>query len=816
MGGALQGLRVLELADEQGEYAGKLLADLGAEVCKVEAPSGESSRRLQPRSVEDPATSDWFRYANTSKQSLLLDLEDPTDCDAFMELSRNVDLILETRGPGFLESHGLSFAKLRAENPSLVLTRISGFGQDGPRAGWRSSDLVATALSGAAYTTGWPDEPPMSLAGFPAYMMAGTAAASGSLIALRAAKISGHGECVDVSLQEVMASVSHVVGAGRYLEDGVISCREGSGLTASVPSGVWPARDGSIYLTVNRPAHWKALARWVAETGGSEAIREPVFEGPSANRQAYREVIDTWLAEHFARMTVADCCASGQERHIAITPLQGAAQVVADPHLRAREFFVRPEGSSQSFPGAPYRHAATPWRIANLAPDPDQGGALLQKKWLSIERPRKSPGSRRRGTVGAVPRIINRGRGAGALAGLRVLEFTAGMAGPWAGRLMAYHGAEVVKIESRAAADVTRLYISPKAPDAGISEVLSPWFTDWNAGKNFVGLDLKKPEGCDLAMRLAAEADLVIENFVPGAMKRLGLDFSALAAVNPQLIYLATSGFGQSGPAANYVSWGPNIEAVSGLAALSGLPERGCTITQYAYSDPVAALHGLVAVMAALEYRELTGAGQFIDLAQVETCVATIGDVMMAALAGDMPEPAGNRRDSGAPYGIYPCAGKDRWVAITVRSEAEWAAFCQVAGHPEWMADRRFANHENRRRHVDRLDEMVAGWTSALPAEVLMQRLQDGGVAAGVAQHVEDLLRADPQLAARDFFEDIQHRSAGTVRASRPGFRLTETGGRTSDTGRAIGADNIRVLRDWLSFTDEDIAPYLRAGVLEN
>lgn len=816
MAGALQGLRVLELADEQGEYAGKLLADLGAEVCKVEAPGGESSRRLLPSSADDPATSNWFRYANTSKQSLILDLENPEGTKAFLELSRTVDLIVETRGPGFLESHGLGFAELRSGNPSLVLARISGFGQDGPRAGWRSSDLVATALSGAAYTTGWPDEPPMSLAGFPAYVMAGTAAASGALIALRGAREAGRGECVDVSLQEVMASVSHVVGIGRYLEDGVISCRQGSGLTASVPSGVWSVRDGSIYLTVNRPAHWAALAQWVAETGGSEAILEPLFEGPSANRQAFRGVIDAWLAEHFARMTVAESCASGQERHIAITPLQEANQVLADPHLGARKFFVRPEGSSQLVPGAPYRHAETPWRIANLAPAPGEGGASLQQKWLASAELPKSRGRREPDKVGRGPATTRSRGGSGALAGLRVLEFTAGMAGPWAGRLMAYHGAEVVKIESRAAADVTRLYISPKAPEAGISEVNSPWFTDWNAGKNFIGLDLKKPEGRDLAMRLSAGADLVIENFVPGVMTRLGLDFAALARVKPEIIYLATSGFGQSGPSANYVSWGPNIEAVSGLAALSGLPEHGCTITQYAYSDPVAALHGLVAVMAALEHRDRTGQGQFIDLAQVETCIATIGDVMLDALAGRELRPQGNRRDCGAPYGIYPCAGQDRWVAITVCSDADWDAFCQEVGHPEWIRDERFCDLEKRLLHRDLLDRMVANWTRTLPAEVAMQRLQGAGVAAGVAQHVEDLFRADPQLAARDFFEEIPHLSGGLVRASRPGFRLMETGGKTSDTGRGIGADNARVLRDWLALTDEDLERYRHAGVLED
>jgi benzylsuccinate CoA-transferase BbsF subunit len=220
--------------------------------------------------------------------------------------------------------------------------------------------------------------------------------------------------------------------------------------------------------------------------------------------------------------------------------------------------------------------------------------------------------------------------------------------------------------------------------------------------------------------------------------------------------------------------------------------------------------------MAALEHRDRTGQGQFIDLAQVETCIATIGDVMLDALAGRELRPQGNRRDCGAPYGIYPCAGQDRWVAITVCSDADWDAFCQEVGHPEWIRDERFCDLEKRLLHRDLLDRMVANWTRKLPAEVAMQRLQGAGVAAGVAQHVEDLFRADPQLAARDFFEEIPHLSGGLVRASRPGFRLMETGGKTSDTGRGIGADNARVLRDWLALTDEDLERYRHAGVLED
>ena len=201
-----------------------------------------------------------------------------------------------------------------------------------------------------------------------------------------------------------------------------------------------------------------------------------------------------------------------------------------------------------------------------------------------------------------------------ALDGVRVLELTVGMAGPWIGRFMAYCGAEVIKVESRDHPDVTRLYVPPRAPDMGIQPQLSPWFTDWNAGKRFIALDLTRPAGVDLCKRLVAISDVVIENYSAGVIDKLGLGYRELERVKPDIVMLASSGYGASGPCASYVTWGPNIEALSGLSSLSGFPERECTITQYAYPDALSALHGLFAVMFALDHRTRTGQGQHIDL----------------------------------------------------------------------------------------------------------------------------------------------------------------------------------------------------------
>lgn len=390
------------------------------------------------------------------------------------------------------------------------------------------------------------------------------------------------------------------------------------------------------------------------------------------------------------------------------------------------------------------------------------------------------------------------------------------MAGPWVGRFMAYCGAEVIRVESHARPDVVRLYVPPRAPAMGTQSALSPWFTDWNAGKRFVALDLTRPPAVELVKRLVAKCDVVVENQTAGVMDKLGLGYAALAAARPDVVMLSTSGYGDSGPCCRYVTWGPNIEALSALATLSGFPGRACTITQYAYPDVVSALHGLVAVLCALAHRRRTGAGQYVSLAQYEATVAVLGPQLMEQLVnGHAPPPLGNRALHAAPQGCYRCQGDDAWCAITVASERAWRGLCQVVGAPDWTADPRFATADARRAHADELDGLIEAWTRQRSPYDVMHALQAAGVAAGVAQTVEDLMRRDRQLAARSFFEEIAHLQKGTVVASGIPLGLTGTPGCSGRSGAAIGEDNDYVFGEILGLTAAEIREYVAAGAIE-
>jgi len=366
-------MRVLELADASGVYCGKLLADMGADVIKIEPPGGDPTREIPPfwGDRPDPERGLFFLYTNTSKRGVTLDITRPPGQELFRALARTAELVVETFPPGRLDDLGVGYEALRRAKPGLVLTSITGFGQTGPHRSFASSDLVASALGGAMYVTGEQDDPPVRLAGFQALITASTFAAVSSMIALHHSAASGEGQHVDISCQETTASVSHICGAGKWREDGILPRRRGTGLFASVPSGAYPCKDGLVYLMVNRPLHWKALAQWIHEVTGNREVLDPMFEGPSSSRQPYRELVDLFVSDFTSQLGVDEVYHEGQRRHIAFTPVNTAAALTRDPHLAARNFFVEldhPGAGRLRYPGAPYRHTETPWAIRSPAP----------------------------------------------------------------------------------------------------------------------------------------------------------------------------------------------------------------------------------------------------------------------------------------------------------------------------------------------------------------------------------------------------------------------------------------------------------------
>jgi len=370
---ALSGIRVLDLSNETGVYCGKLLADMGADVIRVEHPEGDPIRMIPPflNNKKTPDKGLYYLYTNTSKRGITLNIEEDEGHKLFKLLIQKADMVIETHQPGYLDAFGIGYRDLRANKKSIIVTSITGFGQDGPYKHYKCSDIVASALGGSMYTTGEAEDPPVMLAGFQSYIMASSYAAASSLIALYSRFLTGEGQHIDISLEEVMVSVTHISGVPKWLDDNIIPRRRGTGLFAAVPSGAYQCKDGLIYIMVNRPHHWKALASWINETTGNTDILDAMFEGPSYNRQEYRELLDVYINDHTSGFTVEEIYHEGQRRHLAFTSMSTAKAVAEDKHLNARDYFVEVEHSNQEnlrYPGAPYRHSETPWRICRLAP----------------------------------------------------------------------------------------------------------------------------------------------------------------------------------------------------------------------------------------------------------------------------------------------------------------------------------------------------------------------------------------------------------------------------------------------------------------
>jgi benzylsuccinate CoA-transferase BbsF subunit len=389
------------------------------------------------------------------------------------------------------------------------------------------------------------------------------------------------------------------------------------------------------------------------------------------------------------------------------------------------------------------------------------------------------------------------------LDGVRVLDFTWVVAGPVTTRILADLGAEVVKVERRNALDFGDRR-------GGLSGSLM-------RGKKSLVLDLDDPRGLDLARRLVAVSDVVVDNFSARVMPNFGLDYEALRRLRPDVISVRMTGFGLTGPARDHVSYGPTLQALTGYTLLMAEPGGLPAGFGYSYSDLAGGNLGALAVLAALWHRRRTGRGQEIDLAQLEAVASLVGPTLLArALDGAASLPAGNASPeaAGAPHGVYPCAGADRWIAIAVFTDDEWARLARVMGDPVRAAEARFATHRERLAHAADLDRLVAAWTRTQAAEDAMRRLQEAGIAAGLVADAEDLCVRDPQLAARGHFVEVPTPEGPTVRLDGPPYLLSETPAHPSGPGPLLGEHAHEILGGILGLPEPEIAALRAAGVV--
>ena len=400
-----------------------------------------------------------------------------------------------------------------------------------------------------------------------------------------------------------------------------------------------------------------------------------------------------------------------------------------------------------------------------------------------------------------------------ALQGVKVADFCWALAGPLSTKILADHGAEVIKIEGRTKRIDNQRVTAPFKDDIP-GEDRSSVFNPYNTGLRSLALNRDHPKGVALARKIVAWADVVTDNFAGGAMDRMGLGYEELKKVNPNIIMLSTCVQGQTGPHAGLPGFGPHLAALSGLRTITGWPDRTPSDIEV-YTDFITSHFVVPTILAALLYRRRTGKGQCIDASQYEMALQFMSPLILDKfvnnrVAGRM----GNRHPTAAPHAAYRCLGDDRWCAISVFTDEEWTGFCNVIGNPAWTGDARFRTLTPRKDNEEELNDLVNVWTADRTAEEVMERMQAAGVAAGVLKTVEDLIEHDPQLAHRHHYWKLDHPDIGPYVAPGPPFILSKT---PAELKRAplLGEHNEYVLKELLGLPDEEVVELIVEEALE-
>jgi len=851
--GALTGIRVIELADEQAEYCGLTLAGLGADVIKVEPPGGSPTRRIGPfyEDREDPERSLFFWQYNRGKRSIVLDLHRQEDRERFRSLVAGADVLLESTPRGELDRLGLSADTLMKERPALIVARVSPFGDEGPWADFKGSDLVHLALGGVMMNCGYDpapggtyDLPPIAPQMWHAFHVAGEQLAFTIVAALLYRWRTGRGQKLSCAIHEAVAKSTEVDLMTWVMRRAPVlrqTCRHARENVTPHPSIVH-TKDGRWVMANlgTRPGETARLVALLEKYGMEAGLDAEKATLPTSGRFVPGTGPSTAKRDHameavqrFVRAFTYDNVPwrEAQEAGMLWAPLRKPHENAMDPHWLARQSCTdveHPElGRSFRYATSKWLATGTSWTVGRRAPLLNEDAATV-----TPERPGDLPVIAPDARPPRNEQLSPRGKPF-PLHGIRILDFTWFLASAGGTRFLAAFGAESIKVELKSHPDTRMAAMAPvggrAARDAAtgpLSGVTDPdmggQFNNKNPGKRGISLNVRHPKGLEIARRLVAMSDIVAEGFSPGVLDSWGLGYDAMRTIKPDIIYVQQSGMGAQGTYGRFRTVGPVANSFSGLSEMSGLPEPAMPAGWgYSYLDWMGAYSFALAMLTALFHRERTGEGQWVDASQAEVGLLISGTSILDWSANDrIWSRYGNRSPykPAAPHGAYPSAGDDRWLAIACFTDAEWRALAEVAGHPEWANDVRFKDLAGRLRHQDALDALVAGWTRSRDGYEAMLALQRAGVPAGVCQTAGDRCNRDPQLAALSWLTEVTGTKIGRWPLAEVPIKMSESpayiGGRLDRGAPCYGEDNEYVYGELLGMSSGEIKSLADEGVI--
>ena len=755
--GLLHGVRVLDLTDDYGAFASRLLVDLGAEVVRIEPADGGRGRTRAPH---HDGISLHHLHRNAGKQ--VLSLAPGPQLDGLLA---GADIAFST-DPTLLDRH-----------PHLVQVALSPYGITGPYAGRPATELVAQALAGVVYRSGVPELPPVAAPGSYCEDVGSALAAVASLLALRQVRQGGQGQLVDVSAILALAQCTEM-SLPLWSQLGMHQVRTGAGLYP-----LFECQDGLARIVLPMsPGEWRNLIVWLGSP--------PEWTGPAWEQSMLgpeeREQIMARLPERFAAGTRDQLAAEGDASGVRITPVLTPAEVLTNEHTEGRGTFAPIEVGG--------RTGKIPVGLLSVDGQRRPIAALQAIDTPPAWQPRPVPAG---GTV-APKRPLD---------GIRVLEIGSGVAAPEAGRVLGEWGADVIKVESAKHPDFQRRVLGSDMNSA---------FATVARNKRLLAADLGTDAGRRLVRDLIPHIDVVIENNAAGVLGRLGLAWDTLRELNPRLVLVGTQLYGDRGPWASKKGYGPSARAIGGLTWLWAHAPEAPRGVMTIYPDHLAGRLVALGALAGLDARERTGVGSRVDLAQFEAVAALLGDLLLAeSLTPGAAQPVGNSSPEHAPWGLFRCADDDkdaeRWLAVCVPDDAAWTALVGVApqlDRAEWRTE------AGRLADVPALDAALAEWLRDRRADETEDLLQRAGVAAGEAifprRQVEH-----PLFVSRGYPVEVDQPGCGRLIFEGPAFVAPRMGTPRCDPAPLPGQHTVEICKDLLGLDGSDIEGLVGAGALD-
>lgn len=787
---ALAGLRVLEIGHGAAvAYAGKLFADFGAEVIKVEDPDGDPLRAVPPLLTKSDIESQSALNAwlNTNKRNVTLGSKRFEEHAWLSRLARTCDVVLDARalneGIEVLKRpvYGASEANNRDNEPIEVC--LTWFGETGPYSKFVGSPAVCRALAGAVYGSGAVEGPPHLPHDVQTEIVAGIGAFSSAISALLG-ESDGSRRYV-LSIHELAFSVVEME-AGMVQDSRHLKARLGiNRFCTTHPGGIYKTKQGWIGLFAHTGPQWTALCSAV---GRPELAHDPRFiNGPTRIKHA--DEIDEFLLPALLTKTAQEWFEELGKAKFPAVLVPTMEELLAQQVHRERGAFVPVKFGASQFEGV-----VVPFPLGDAGPLP--GGTAPMKgadnQFYRTDEALASRVRRTRAKVSVLP-----------LRKIRVIDLTMGWAGPLAARTLADFGAEVIKVEGAQYPDWWRgTHYTEEFFNERLYEKNSN-FALMNRNKLGITLDLTRHEGRAILLDLVKTADIVIENYSTEVLPKLGLDYAVLSRVNDRLVMVSMPAFGAGNEWSTTRAYGGTLEQASGLPHHTGFPENPPSLTSYAYGDPVGGWNGGAAALLSLLVQARTGKGRHVNLSQVECMLPMVAPfIVEQSVCGKASARNGNVHPLFSPHGVYQCARNDEWVVLSVTNETQWKALVSVIDAHDLGTDLSLKQVENRRSRRQQIDAHISAWTRQRSADSAMHELQLAGIAAGVVKPVWQVLD-DPHFNDRGFFKKIARAYLGEYLATTAWFRETIASTKIVRPAPTLGEHSREVFSRVLGMTEK-------------